>query len=183
MHIRTALKGRSVHKRDMLVRGSSPATTGISCSYSVMVIMMAITILCLVLNLHHMRMNGFESAALMHTNSGNCTFHNHSKQTSVEIASPYLRLLFAMPSNSFDQFRSLQKVLDSLRDICNAGWNITVVIQSSSGFNEFHPMYKVLSDRLYCIQSQSTIPIIVMVTSASTCNALLIDHILNVFPS
>lgn len=109
-------------------------------------------------------MNENQTLAFMQVDAINCTLYSHGIQTSVEIMPHDMRLLFAMPSNSFDQFLSLQKVLDSLRDICNAGWNVTVAIQSSSGFDAFHPMYEVLSDRLYCIRSQSVIPIIVQVS-------------------
>lgn len=157
-----AIKIKATHLRDVPARGCTSTMTCIPCSFSL--VMMALTILCLLLNLYHVRMNEIQTLAFMQVDAINCTLYSHGIQTSVEIMPHDMRLLFAMPSNSFDQFLSLQKVLDSLRDICNAGWNVTVAIQSSSGFDAFHPMYEVLSDRLYCIRSQSVIPIIAQVS-------------------
>jgi len=162
MRTGTAIKVKGNHLRDVLARGCSSTMTCIPCSF--FVVMMTITILCFSLNLYHIRMNEIQTVDSMQADAINCTLHSHGLQTSMEIMPHNMRLLFVMPSNSFDQFLSLQRVLDSLRDICNAGWNVTVAIQSSSGFDAFHPMYEVLSDRLYCIRSQSVIPIMAQVT-------------------
>lgn len=162
MRTGTSIKVKGIHLRDISARGCTSVMTCIPCSFSV--VMMAIIILCLLLNLYHINMNETQTSALMQVDAIKCALQSHGLRNSVEIMPLNMRLLFAMPSNSFDQFLSLQKVLDSLRDICNAGWNVTVAIQSSSGFDALHPMYEVLSDRLYCIRSQSVIPIIFQVT-------------------
>lgn len=70
-------------------------------------------------------------------------------------------LLFMTASYTMDQFQSLQKVLDSMRDICNAGWNVTVHLQVSSDFSYQHPRYEEIHRRTYCFTSSSHIPIII----------------------
>lgn len=72
-----------------------------------------------------------------------------------------LRLLFMLASNSMNQFSSLQKTLDCMRDICNAGWNVTVHMSVSGGFNSQHARYQEIIDRAYCVRAQSNINIIV----------------------
>ncbi len=79
--------------------------------------------------------------------------------TSSSTASPP-RLLFMAASYTMDQFLYLQKVLDCMRDICNAGWDVTVHLQVSNGLDLNHPRYKEISDRAYCIRSGRHIPII-----------------------
>ena len=71
-------------------------------------------------------------------------------------------LLFMTASYSFDQFISLQNVLDCVRDICNSGWNISVAIQvSMKGIDQDHPEYKILKERMYCVRTKSYIPLII----------------------
>lgn len=69
------------------------------------------------------------------------------------------RLLFQTASYTMDQFHGLQKSMDCMRDICNAGWDVTVVLQVASGFNEEHDRYKELAERLYCIGTGAYIPL------------------------
>lgn len=71
------------------------------------------------------------------------------------------RLLFMTASYTFDQFHSLQKVLDCMRDICNAGWEVSVLIDSASGLNYSHPRYVEIQDRSYCIRTGQPIPIVI----------------------
>jgi hypothetical protein len=71
-------------------------------------------------------------------------------------------ILFMTASYSFEQFISLQNVLDNWRDICNGGWDVTVLIQvSSKGLVNNHPYLSLLRDRMYCIRTSSYIPLIV----------------------
>jgi hypothetical protein len=71
-------------------------------------------------------------------------------------------LLFMTASYSFDQFTALQKVLDSLRDICNAGWNVVVHLDiSSKGMDKNHPSASIIRDRMYCVRTQSYIPLVI----------------------
>jgi hypothetical protein len=72
------------------------------------------------------------------------------------------RLLYMMPSNTMDQFLYLQKVIDSLRDICNEEyWHVTLHLQVSNGFNHSHYRYNEIFKRCYCINKQSYMPIII----------------------
>jgi hypothetical protein len=71
------------------------------------------------------------------------------------------RLLFMTASYSFTQFHSLLKVLDCLRDICNGGWDVSVLLQTASGLNESHSRYSEITDRMYCLRTQKSIPIVV----------------------
>lgn len=72
------------------------------------------------------------------------------------------RLLYMLVSYTFEQFLYVQKVLDGLRDICNFGYNVTIVIQASSGFSHLDPMYEILANQIYCIRIQDKIPLIVL---------------------
>lgn len=71
------------------------------------------------------------------------------------------RLLFMTASYTFDQFHSLQKVLDCMRDICNAGWEVSVLIDSASGFNYSHPRYAEIQHRMFCVRTGAPIPIVI----------------------
>lgn len=81
--------------------------------------------------------------------------------TTDVVLSERKRLLFMTASYSFDQFHCLQKVLDCMRDICNAGWDVSVLIESASGLNYSHPRYKEIQDRAFCVRTGLYIPIIV----------------------
>lgn len=69
------------------------------------------------------------------------------------------RLLFQTASYTMDQFHGLQKTMDCMRDICNAGWDVTIVLQTASGFDEHHERYKELKERLYCVDKNAYIPL------------------------
>ena len=69
------------------------------------------------------------------------------------------RLLFQTASYTMDQFHGLQKAMDCMRDICNAGWDVTVVMQTASGFDEKHERYEELRERMYCIDKNAYIPL------------------------
>lgn len=72
------------------------------------------------------------------------------------------RLLFMMPSYTLGQYLSLSKSIDSLKDICNAGWDVTVHLQVANGLNETSSSaYKELKNRMYCAKSNSFMPFIV----------------------
>lgn len=71
------------------------------------------------------------------------------------------RLLFMTASYTFAQFHSLQKTLDCMRDICNAGWDVTVLLQTANGFNSSHPIYTEVVDRAFCLRTMASIPIVV----------------------
>jgi hypothetical protein len=83
-----------------------------------------------------------------------------SAASSTPIEIPAKRLLFMLASNSMDQFLYLQKTLDCMRDICNAGWNVTVHMSVSGEFSMENPRYQELLDRAYCVRNQEPIRII-----------------------
>ena len=70
------------------------------------------------------------------------------------------RLLFMCAVYTFDQFLYLQKILDAMRDHCNAGWNVTVHLQVANGLTYSHPRYIEIQDRAYCYDIGQYIPII-----------------------
>ena len=70
-------------------------------------------------------------------------------------------LLFMTASYSFDQFIALQKSIDSIRDICNSGWDVTVLIQTSPmGIHEQHPLYSSFRESLFCVRTGNYIPLV-----------------------
>ena len=76
------------------------------------------------------------------------------------------RLLFMTASYTKNQLLSLQKTLDCMRDHCNAGWNVTVLVQMAwgdeeSGFEGGENRLAELHDRLYCSATDSNIPLII----------------------
>ena len=58
-----------------------------------------------------------------------------------------------------DQFHGLQKAMDCMRDICNAGWDVTVSMQTASGFDEEHERYNELRERMFCVDKNEYIPL------------------------
>lgn len=69
------------------------------------------------------------------------------------------RLLFQTASYTMDQFHGLQKAMDCMRDICNAGWDVTVSMQTASGFDEEHERYNELRERMFCVDKNEYIPL------------------------
>jgi len=75
------------------------------------------------------------------------------------------RLLFMAPVYGMTQFIFLQKTLDCMLDICNMGWNVTVMLQAAKGFSQNHGRYIEIKNRAYCHRARSFIPIYVDVFS------------------
>lgn len=73
------------------------------------------------------------------------------------------RLLFMTASYTKNQLLSLQKTLDCMRDHCNAGWNVTVLVQMAweDKAVEGENRLAELQDRLYCSATDSNIPLII----------------------
>ena len=70
------------------------------------------------------------------------------------------RLLFMMASYTMEQLGALQKTLDCMRDICNAGWNVTVHVQTASDLVYDHERYQEFQRRLWCADAQDYVPLI-----------------------
>lgn len=85
---------------------------------------------------------------------------NSINQIHVQMNS-YPRVLYMTPSYTMEQFHSLQRLLDSLLDVCNSGVNVTIHIESASELNYQHKKYTELSNRLYCHKLDYRIPLIV----------------------
>ena len=49
--------------------------------------------------------------------------------------------------------------MDCMRDICNAGWDVTVSMQTASGFDEKHERYSELRERMFCVDKNEHIPL------------------------
>ena len=88
---------------------------------------------------------------------------NKEKSKSVSIQTSIApSLLYMIASYSFDQFIALQRSLDCLKDICNSGWDVTVHLQvGSKGMLKTHPSYKIIQERMFCVRTNSYIPLIV----------------------
>lgn len=64
-------------------------------------------------------------------------------------------------SYSFDQYLSLQRTMDCMRDLCNAGWDVTVHLQvSTHALHETHTQWGLLKERMFCVRTQTYIPLI-----------------------
>jgi hypothetical protein len=71
------------------------------------------------------------------------------------------RLLFMTATYTMDQLKAFQQTLDCMKDICNAGWNVTVHVQSASELTYGHPRYTEFQSRLWCVDSNSYVPLII----------------------
>lgn len=99
-----------------------------------------------------------ESTATVTSTTADVSTSNKGSDSSLEMIRP--RLLFMSAVYSFDQFLYLQKVLDAMRDHCNAGWNVTIHLQVANGLHYQHPRFIETQDRLYCYDMGAHIPII-----------------------
>lgn len=71
------------------------------------------------------------------------------------------RLLFMAASYSWDQFLYLQKTVDSMRDICNSGWNVTIHLQVAYELSYNHERYLDIKERAFCMTTGQYIPILI----------------------
>ena len=99
-----------------------------------------------------------ESTATVTSTTADVSTSNEGSDSLLEMIRP--RLLFMSAVYSFDQFLYLQKVLDAMRDHCNAGWNVTIHLQVANGLHYQHPRFIEIQDRLYCYDMGAHIPII-----------------------
>jgi hypothetical protein len=71
------------------------------------------------------------------------------------------RLLFMTASYTMDQLHAFQKTIDSIKDICNSGWNVTIHVQSASDLSYDNDRYNEFQNRLWCDNSNAYIPLII----------------------
>lgn len=77
-------------------------------------------------------------------------------------ASKCIRLLFMTAIYTENQFLAFQRVLDGLRDISNSDmFDVSVLLQVANGFDEQHPRYSEIQQRMYCQKRARYIPIII----------------------
>jgi hypothetical protein len=69
------------------------------------------------------------------------------------------RLLFMAAVYGMKQFLYLQRTLDYVRDICNAGWDVHVILSAANELDYDHPRFKEIQDRAFCHAAGSFIPI------------------------
>lgn len=69
------------------------------------------------------------------------------------------RLLFMAAVYGMKQFLYLQRTLDHVRDICNAGWDVKVILHTANELDYDHPRFKEIQDRAFCYFSGSFISI------------------------
>lgn len=87
---------------------------------------------------------------------------SQQRESATTIQGVRPRLLYMMPSYTMSQYLSLSKTVDSLVDICNAGWDVTVHLQVANGLNDTtSSAYKELKNRMYCAKSNSLVPLVV----------------------
>lgn len=84
-----------------------------------------------------------------------------STTTSFLVKSHRPRLLFMTATYTMDQLKAFQMTLDCMRDICNAGWNVTIHVQSASDLSYAHERYAEFQSRLWCADSESHIPLVI----------------------
>lgn len=70
------------------------------------------------------------------------------------------RLLFMTASYTTRQTLQLQKVIDSLKDICNAGWDVTILVHSADGLNATHSKFEEIKQQAYCTRINGAMPIV-----------------------
>jgi len=87
--------------------------------------------------------------------------HSHAQQPQQQVQQQRPRLLFMTASYTMDQLKAFQQTMDCMRDICNAGWNVTVHVQSASDLTYEHERYKEFQSRLWCEDSHSYVPLII----------------------
>lgn len=63
------------------------------------------------------------------------------------------------PVFGMGQLLFLQKALDCMLDICNAGWNVSIYLQVANGMTPEDPRVQEFQRRLYCAHSNSYVPI------------------------
>lgn len=69
-------------------------------------------------------------------------------------------ILFMLASYSDAQFLSMQKVLDAVRDHCNAGYDVTVAIQATDYLTPESQRFKDIRNRMFCVRTGADIPIL-----------------------
>ena len=70
-------------------------------------------------------------------------------------------ILFMAASYSFSQYMELWKTLENLRDICNAGWNVTIHLQVANGLQSNKTLLGQLSQSLQCIRNQQYMSLVI----------------------
>ena len=69
------------------------------------------------------------------------------------------RLMYMTPVFGNEQLIFLQKALDCMLDICNAGWNVSIYLQVANGMTQEDPRVQEFQRRLFCAHSNSNVPI------------------------
>jgi hypothetical protein len=98
-------------------------------------------------------------SSFLRTSHANGGIGGVSRENSAAMHRP--RLLFMAATYTMDQLRALQMTLDGMRDICNAGWNVTIHLQSASDLVYGHERYEEFRRRLWCEDARHFIPLIV----------------------
>ena len=73
------------------------------------------------------------------------------------------KLLYMTASYTMDQIHFLQQSLESVRDICDSGWDITIHIQVANGLHYDHVKFKEIQEKMYCKFLSKNIPIVLEV--------------------
>ena len=101
-----------------------------------------------------------ESVAVLNPQSSSATVPPLSRIATSSITRKNApKLLFMTATYTEGQLLAFQKTMDCMKDICNAGWNVTIHIQSSSGFGYDHERYEEFRNRLYCTDMGGYIPL------------------------
>lgn len=73
------------------------------------------------------------------------------------------KLLYMTASNTMGQLDYLIQSLESVKDICNTGWVVSIHLQVSNGLTYDHPTFKSIQDKLYCQFMRKNVPIVLEV--------------------
>jgi hypothetical protein len=69
------------------------------------------------------------------------------------------RLLYMTASYTLKQYIFLWKSLESIRDICEFGWDVEVHIQAANNISNIHQLFHQLKSSLYCHRIGGFIPL------------------------
>jgi len=78
----------------------------------------------------------------------NCATTSHANYPPITKQS----ILFMAASHSMKQYMQLWKTMETLRDICNAGWNVAIHLQISNGLQTNTSMLNQIKHSLSCMQ-------------------------------
>ncbi len=91
------------------------------------------------------------------SNSINNTSLANSHDRSSHWRKSIQKIAFMTASYKLTQYLTLWKTLESIRDICNAGFDVSIFIQAAAGIEPNSTLFHRLQDTLYCARLRRNI--------------------------